>query len=135
MQGFAPGGCRKSGQKRANQVAVENGFLVAQAGTRSRDPQCDSAAVAWIRRAFHVASARQAIDREAHGRRGHTHVPRQIVQAGGLDFVEMIENARLMGAKYASGSRIADMARMAGKEDPGIEGHELRHGVHEFECS
>jgi hypothetical protein len=96
MQGFAPRGCRKAVQKRANQVAIENGFLVAEACARSREPQCDAPSVAWIRRAFHVAAAHQPIDRDAHRRRGYARVPRQIVQTSGLDFVEMIENAGLM---------------------------------------
>ena len=54
----------------------------------------------------------------------------EIVEAGRLDFIQMIQNAGLVGADGAAGARIADVAGMAGKEDARVELHHLGDGIH-----
>ncbi len=70
-----------------------------------------------------IAVARQPVDHQRHGGRGHTHVRGQRQQSGRLDFIQMIENASLVRAEDSIALRIGDVARVTRKVDAWVERH------------
>lgn len=67
-----------------------------------------------------VTRANEAVDSDRHRCRSHSHVASQIAKGGGIDGVEVVQNAGLVRAEKALSFWIADMSAMASEVDARI---------------
>ncbi len=71
----------------------------------------------------------EPIQSERHRRRRDTHMPRQLVHCGRIDFIEVVEDARLVTAEKPSRFLVQYVTGMAGEIDSRVKEQQLLRGV------
>src|ERR1017187_8146617 len=113
-QGLAAFALVQVGEHSGDELGFEHLLLLFDARAGGGEEEIDAAAVHRAASAEDVAGALQAVDGERHGGRGDAHVAGEIEERGGLDVVEMVEDAGLVAAKDLLSFWVADVPLVAG---------------------
>src|ERR1700683_1899898 len=108
---------RKPREHSLDAIGIEYGLGVAHARTRGRKCERNASRVATVARAQDVPLTNKPLDGDRHRRRRHAHVTSEVHEWKCLLFVEVVQNARLMGAQDSARRRIAHVTRVAGEEN------------------
>src|ERR1019366_10129562 len=92
-QGLAAFALVQVGEHSADEFGFEHLLLLLDARAGGGEEEIDAAAVHRVALAEDVPGALEAVNGERHGGRGHAHVAGEIEEWGGLDVVQMIEDA------------------------------------------
>lgn len=118
----------QSREQRFDPRRVEHGCRLTNAHTGRCQSNVHPTTIRSVAGADDVALAFQSIDRQRHRCRRHSHVPRKIVHGRGIEFIEMVEDARLVTAEKPLRLGIADVPRVTGEIDLRIEREHLPNG-------
>ncbi len=99
---------------------IQHRLRLAEAHPRRCDAQQHAAAIRRVALAAHELLPLEPIDRERHRRHGDAHVIGEIRHRHRVDFVEVVEDARLVRADVVAGGRVADVPRVAREVDSRI---------------
>lgn len=104
---------------------VEDRCCFADADARGGQSDVHAPTIRVVPQTRDVTFALETIERQRHRCRHHPHVPREVVHSRRIEFVQVIEDARLVAAEQATGDRIANVSGVAGEVDAGVERQDL----------